>query len=809
MCWRTVANSHIDTVIGAYRDATKLVQRLKDKQKTSEEFILPEDLTKDFEDSLSLGCAAVQIQYDHDVRRFGETYARGDAVAREQMKDVLINLQQAVLSHLREVFMDEAALDLHMLKETSDDSRVNATVCLGQLYQRMSTATAAMKQMSRPRADDGDDAQLPSSLAYSSSRSTHSSFGAQSYDLQSTTSYSTYSSRTAVGHEHKHSGGLAPQRRISMNSAQSYSSEAPKIRTPGEDNVPALPFPIQRQVSQGAVETMANPARHFEQPETRVPSVNSGPPPYHHDPSRPIYTTDEKGQKFPPDSSFYQPPPPIDVHKGFSQSPPQLSPRLPDNMNFSRPRTPGQSHELDSSPPVDRQAEERESAATKLPQQSPPLSQRQAVPLNPDYSTLEFVAVSDSRTRAPPAPRPPIPEHQYQQFLQQLPPHLQQQVEQSLPSGYQYQKMVQGQPAPLAPISRPQTSSPESGSVSAFTDPLLQQRVPTIPFGSRPLSIRSTGSTGSRTASYAIRKGLPPGIADAMQKPSSSTIEAQFNGQPRYVKPKPLDLSNSGNNSYLASPTSPISQQIDSMLENMTATSNSETGSLESRMRVSRVQATSPELQVSRSELNIPSEANLGGFCKGAVRQQLGARKKGFSLEHRRGPKGQEYFWRCSKCNFDGPAAVSKALPSGGRASAKVEKTLDATVRRSEGGIKYRWNFLAKCHVSKKLTIGDALNSGDVFACYFCCAEGGAKGWLDNGVSDQLANLGVFGERKATTVTVTPTFHGLHAFLAHLETHRLPNRTPGLIVANEMNCIIGRLALEHEDFDLNLPPLGA
>jgi hypothetical protein len=149
---------------------------------------------------------------------------------------------------------------------------------------------------------------------------------------------------------------------------------------------------------------------------------------------------------------------------------------------------------------------------------------------------------------------------------------------------------------------------------------------------------------------------------------------------------------------------------------------------------------------------------------------------------------------------------VSKALPSGGRGSAKVEKTLDPTVRRSAGGIKYRWNFLAKCHVSKKLTIGDALNSGDVFACYFCCAEGAAKGWLDNGVTAQLANLGVFGEKKATAVNVTPTFYGLEAFLAHLETHRQPNRTPGLIVANEMNCIIGRVALEHEDFDLNLPP---
>ena len=330
-----------------------------------------------------------------------------------------------------------------------------------------------------------------------------------------------------------------------------------------------------------------------------------------------------------------------------------------------------------------------------------------------------------------------------------------------------------------------------------------------MPSAPRPLSIRSVGSTSSRTGSFAIRKGLPPGIADAIHKPSSSAVEAQFNGQPRYVKPKPLDLSNNMRHiPEFASPTSPIAQHADSISDSATATS-SLGASLEATMRLSGVPTSVPDLQVSRSQLNLPSEANLAGFCKGAVRQQLGARKKGFSLEHRRGLQGQEYFWRCSKCNFEGPASVSKALPSGGRGSTKIEKTFDSKVRLSEGGIKYRWHFLAKCHVSKKLTIGDAVNGGDVFACYFCCAEGAAKGWLKDSTDAQLASLGGSGEKKATQSNMTPTFNGLEAFLGHLETHRLPNRTPGLIVANEMNCIIGRAAHEHEDFDLNLLALKA
>ena len=109
-------------VIGTYRDATKLVHRLKEKRSGTDD-ALPEQLTKELEDSLSLGSQAVQSQYDRDVRRFGETYARGDAVAREQMKDILITLQQGIVSHLREVYMDDAVLNIHNLKEVSDDGR--------------------------------------------------------------------------------------------------------------------------------------------------------------------------------------------------------------------------------------------------------------------------------------------------------------------------------------------------------------------------------------------------------------------------------------------------------------------------------------------------------------------------------------------------------------------------------------------------------------------------------------------------------------------------------------------------------------
>jgi len=235
--------------------------------------------------------------------------------------------------------------------------------------------------------------------------------------------------------------------------------------------------------------------------------------------------------------------------------------------------------------------------------------------------------------------------------------------------------------------------------------------------------------------------------------------------------------------------------------------SSSAAPSLESTMRAA---APSPALQVPRSELNLPGEGKPEGFCKGAVRQQLGSRKKGFGVESRKG--GKEFVFKCTKCSFEGPATVSAALPSGGRGAVKREKTMDNKVRVSAGGIRYRWVFLAKSHVMNKVGVSDALNTNSVYACYFCCAEGAARGWLDEdgggSVNAQLATLGVFGGNKPTAAThVTPTFDGLKAFMAHLETHRVPARLPCLITANEMNCIVGRAALDSEDFDLNLPPL--
>lgn len=170
--------------MAAFEDGSKLVQRIRDQRAKPGREPLPEAPTNDLLDSLTLGPMLVRGHYDHDVKRFGEQYTCGDSQAREQMKDVLINLQMRLIIALRTVMMDEMELDFDALQTASDDGRVNTGVCLGQLSQRLSSNLQAQAHYPTHRvssyASSSTSASaltLPvsSSLRYANSRSTQSS----------------------------------------------------------------------------------------------------------------------------------------------------------------------------------------------------------------------------------------------------------------------------------------------------------------------------------------------------------------------------------------------------------------------------------------------------------------------------------------------------------------------------------------------------------------------------------------------------------------------------------------------------------
>ncbi|RVX74316.1 hypothetical protein B0A52_01441 [Exophiala mesophila] len=176
--------SLVRAVLAAFEDGSKLVQRIRDRRAKPGREPLPEGPTNDLLDSLTLGPMLVRGHYDHDVKRFGEQYTCGDGQAREQMKDVLINLQMKLIIALRTVMMDEMELDFDALQTASDDGRVNTGVCLGQLSQRLSSNLQAQAHYPTHRvssyASSSTSTSAPtlpisSSLNYSTSQSTHSS----------------------------------------------------------------------------------------------------------------------------------------------------------------------------------------------------------------------------------------------------------------------------------------------------------------------------------------------------------------------------------------------------------------------------------------------------------------------------------------------------------------------------------------------------------------------------------------------------------------------------------------------------------
>jgi hypothetical protein len=229
--------------------------------------------------------------------------------------------------------------------------------------------------------------------------------------------------------------------------------------------------------------------------------------------------------------------------------------------------------------------------------------------------------------------------------------------------------------------------------------------------------------------------------------------------------------------------------------------------------------------------LTLPTDKNLLGFCKGAFRLQAGMERKAFAINNRPlGLSGMISYWRCEKCNFEGPAHHTVNISGDKKKKGKPEKVFDPKVRFSgSGGVRYRWAFLARCHVSLKGSLSlDTPTDGSFgsFGCIFCCAEGKNRGWLDisntAGVvggpvagsnlsfksgSGRAANSGVkIGVMAGAQAT--PIFGGVTSFMQHLESvHREQEGWPNAEMAGRFRVVVGRVARpEEEGWEINFVP---
>ncbi|OQE45898.1 hypothetical protein PENCOP_c001G07100 [Penicillium coprophilum] len=121
----------VAAIVSAYNDGSRMYTAIKKKYHERQS-------TRALERSLTLGRTEIQSRFDQHHQELGRRYWDGDAIAREQMKDIIITLQGALLRHLREAQEQGTTLDLNALQIESDQGRVRTLAILGDLYLRLS-----------------------------------------------------------------------------------------------------------------------------------------------------------------------------------------------------------------------------------------------------------------------------------------------------------------------------------------------------------------------------------------------------------------------------------------------------------------------------------------------------------------------------------------------------------------------------------------------------------------------------------------------------------------------------------------------
>ena len=760
-------------MVAAFEDAAKLVKRIG-KEREAKDDPLPDEPTRDLLDSLSLGPVIVRGHYDHDVKRFGEQYACGDGQAREQMKDVLINLQMTLIINLRSIMMDDLDLDFNALQSASDDCRVNAGVCLGQLSQRLSSSLQA--QAYYPSSSTASTLLPPMSpsLGYSSSRSTHSS-NAPYHDPRTPEpvldAFNTLS--------------ISPPARANFiertTSASSGGSQDPYQRQGYSLPLP-LPRPTTDYVGNGTAGPLATGLKPDEIDRMSMRRRSS----------QALATDDNILLMFPqPDGNSI------------------LAPH-PDGARVSNQQSPANTNSLTSSPDISRApsgAHHRQMSRDRFG----PDDYRDEQPIRGDGRQFSHSTIYDMYQ----AQQPPTPERHsstvYSHRTQTGGPHTH--------SNLEHVRYLQENARPPRPQPR---------SDSLYRQPGNSFQPPDHPQPRRPMR----GNAEFDMRQWETRPSLAVPIP--VEAPPLNIASFPPSIPP---PPIPQDLPPQlpklhQNQSNVSKHLSPINSVLEQ--EASSAIGTPRTESL--RTLQSGTSAAGPPLsRISTGPLTLPTDKDLLGFCKGAFRLQIGLESKAFKVANRPvGYSSMIQFWRCEKCSFEGPMHNSAVLSDGKKKQNwKAIKLFDPRIRLSEsGGIRYKWAFLAKCHAAMKgmvpyeTALGQSGAFG-TFGCIFCAAEGKQRGWLDKPLSGgdgaSLAGSGASVRSSTSANTAvkkkggsngaepnsTPMFGNVGSFMAHLEAvHRPEEGWPNAEMQGRMKLVVGRTApMDEEGWDVNFVPL--
>ncbi|OAP60497.1 hypothetical protein AYL99_05499 [Fonsecaea erecta] len=721
-------SSLVRAVIAAFDDATKLVQRIRDQRTNSDSLQLPEEATRDLLESLSLGPIIVRGHYEHDLKRFGEPYACGDIQAREQLKDVLINLQMSLIITLRTVYMDGIELDFVALQTASDDCRVNAGVCLGQLSQRLSDVMKAQAFYPQTLSYSSSPGLLPPlspSLGYSSSRSTHSS-------------------------------AVFPAPRtpdvVTEQFGQLYMS--PTFRQP---------FSEERKMSISSGGSQEQYLHPQSTATTNILAHRPAPGLHANVPSVGVHRVDEADAR--------------SIRRRSSQA---LAPD--DNILLMFPQPGGQ---LVMTPSAGTQDTDRDTYASP--------GKNSHTPSSPDLSRASSGHHSQgSRDRFGP---------------DDYGDHVTRGDGRQFSNGTIYD-MYQ----PTTPERQSSTSHASRAQVSNHSS---LEHVRYLQENSRPprREPRSDSLGVAKTVNREIPRRPIRSQTDTTVQPreflSRPSVSAPILIEPARTPPPSGPL-----------PPPPVLTQAQSVAPKHPLPTSGHPPSVHT---VASSTAPSVTPLVTTGPIILPTDKNLLGFCKGAFRLQAGMERKAFAIANRpHGLSGMTSYWRCEKCNYEGPVHNTVNTSDDKKKKGKPERVFDPRVRLSEGGgIRYRWAFLARCHVSLKGMAPIDTPSGrdgsfGSFGCIFCCAEGKNRGWVH--LSTTASNMaGTTGSIKSgrgnnnaakTEGVTTPIFGNVSSFMQHLENvHRHQDGWPNAEMVGRFRVVVGRTApVEETGWEVNFVP---
>ncbi|KIW32256.1 uncharacterized protein PV07_03816 [Cladophialophora immunda] len=722
-------SSLVRAVIAAFDDATKLVQRIRDQRTNSDGMQLPEEATRDLLESLALGPIIVRGHYEHDLKRFGEPYACGDIQAREQLKDVLITLQMSLIITLRTVYMDGIELDFLALQAASDDCRVNAGVCLGQLSQRLSDAMRAQAFYPQTLSYSSAPGLLPPlspSLGYSSSRSTHS------------------------------------------------SAAFPAPRTPD---------PVAEQFGQLCI------SPSFRQPfEERKTSISSGG-------SQEQYLHPQSTTAHRPAAGFHVNIPSVGVHRIDEADDRSLRRRSSqalasdDNILLMFPQPGGQPV---VPPPASTQDIHRESYIST--------GKNSHTPSSPDLSRASSGHQSQgSRDRFGP---------------DDYGDHINREDGRQFSNGTIYDMYQPTSPERQASTSY--SSRAQASNHSSF------EYVRYLQENSRPP--RREPRSDSLGVATRVDREIPR--RPVRSQADTTTLSREFHSRPSVSAPIPIEPARTPPPSGPLPPP-PVQSHPQSVAPKHPLPPPGRAPSVRT-MASSTAPSVTP--LINTGPVVLPTDKNLLGFCKGAFRLQAGMERKAFTIANRpHGLSGMTAYWRCEKCNFEGPVHNTVNTSDDKKKKGKPERVFDPRIRISEGGgIRYRWAFLARCHVSLKGMAPIDTPSGrdgsfGSFGCIFCCAEGKSRGWIDlsrtaSNVAGSIAGSngsiksghGSINPTKvngAAQVT-TPIFGNVSSFMQHLESvHRQQDGWPNAEMVGRFRVVVGRMApVEEPGWEVNFVP---